>query len=472
MKLSTNPYTTTSPNQSRRYAPCVLLCIAGVFGGMLIGLAGRLEAVDDVNWGTTSHNGAAATTTTYRPHSVPARLQQKVQRVRTSLHLTGGTTASRPQSPFAVRDEFEKVYPPNDLERIHRTVQDLRKETPSTQSGMPYNVMACPDEPPVDYPVAWNILTILHHWNPDNTTIPADGIYQSLCVFDWQTEQHKAERYRELELPFVVTNHPEVLRAAERWTTPGYLERVLGDTAQRNEHSTNTNHLMFWRTYHLNAQSIPKDWKAPTEMVELTYADWLTKAQAMEQQSGADHTQRDHWYFRLNGGGYNAKDPQAKSHPQNNPVLFHELPMFIPEQANFFLVEPTKGHGINCRFGMKGAIAEAHFDPTRNFILVLGGQRRYILTHPDQCENLELYPLKHPSGRHSRVDWSVPPPLDTERPFGRARAQEVVLQAGDALYLPTSWFHFIVSLNRNYQCNARSGTTYEHADVIADCGFG
>jgi len=55
--------------------------------------------------------------------------------------------------------------------------------------------------------------------------------------------------------------------------------------------------------------------------------------------------------------------------------------------------------------------------------------------------------------------------------FRDAMVNEVVLEAGDALYLPTYWFHFIVSLNLNYQCNARSGISYEYQTHIRDCGF-
>ncbi len=33
---------------------------------------------------------------------------------------------------------------------------------------------------------------------------------------------------------------------------------------------------------------------------------------------------------------------------------------------------------------------------------------RYILTHPDQCKNMHMLPKRHPSGRHSDVDWSKP----------------------------------------------------------------
>jgi ribosomal protein L16 Arg81 hydroxylase len=134
------------------------------------------------------------------------------------------------------------------------------------------------------------------------------------------------------------------------------------------------------------------------------------------------------------------------------------------------MVDPHQQRGINCRFGMKGVIAELHYDQSRNFIVVMNGQRRYILAHPKECAHLYLYPLHHPSGRHSAVDW-IAPNLTQFPNFHRARVNELVLQAGDALYLPTYWFHFIVSLNLNYQCNARSGMTHEHDAYIQHCGF-
>jgi len=119
---------------------------------------------------------------------------------------------------------------------------------------------------------------------------------------------------------------------------------------------------------------------------------------------------------------------------------------------------------------MKGVIAENHFDGTRNAIVLLGGQRRYILSHPNQCEKLALYPRGHPSARHSAVDWSNPD-LDAFPEFGEAKANEVVLEAGHVLYLPTTWFHFIISLDINFQCNTRSGITDDYERYMNECGF-
>ena len=37
-------------------------------------------------------------------------------------------------------------------------------------------------------------------------------------------------------------------------------------------------------------------------------------------------------------------------------------------------------------------------------------------------------------------------------------APQVVLNAGDILYLPAWWFHYIISLETTIQCNTRSGS--------------
>ena len=117
--------------------------------------------------------------------------------------------------------------------------------------------------------------------------------------------------------------------------------------------------------------------------------------------------------------------------------------------------------------------SDSHTRNATHFIVARCAQR-YILAHPDQCENLELYPIGHPSARHSRINWSNAYYnwRDSERPFAQAQVNEVVLQAGDMLYLPTFWFHFIVSLNINYQCNSRSGDSLDYEHFISRCGFG
>jgi ribosomal protein L16 Arg81 hydroxylase len=81
-----------------------------------------------------------------------------------------------------------------------------------------------------------------------------------------------------------------------------------------------------------------------------------------------------------------------------------------------------------------------------------------------------LYDNKHPSGRHSEVDWSDPD-LQKFPKFAQLKANEVILKPGDVLYVPTHWFHYIVSLNVNWQCNSRSGRSLKYSKAVAKCGF-
>lgn len=356
---------------------------------------------------------------------------------------------------FTKREEFERDTPYGSDEELQKKVQELRVPDMKTYDGMPYDIRDCPHEPPANYPFTWNIKVVLEAWNPDNTDMPSQ-IHQGLCVFDWNTEREKAINYRDKEVPFVLKNVPQVMKASIRWMAPDYLDNLLGDEPIRNEHSHN-NHFMYWKTRHPVAGFEP-----PTDMVDLTYQDWYHHARELDKLSAKDQTDVEHWYFRLNAlfdkHGY----------------VYEELPFFDPSLGeSMTMIHPNEHRGINCRFGMKGVTAETHFDSSSNFIALMGGQRRYILAHPDQCEHMELFPQEHPSGRHSSIEWAY---FDfdkdkTDRPFKKAQVNEVVMQAGDMLYLPTYWFHFIVSLNLNYQCNSRSGDSRDYEDFIADCGF-
>ena len=362
----------------------------------------------------------------------------------------------------SLRYRYEQNHSMTD-HHIATLVQQLRKELSiqlPTNPKMSYDIYNCPSKPPLEYPMEWNLIQILTNWNPDHVQFPPSTmIYQGLCVFDWNRHDHRPllEVYRRAEVPFVLQNYPDLLRTAERWSHKGYLSKLVGPGRYRNEYAHNSNHLMYWKAQGRGARRLPDGWKPPTQNVELTFDEWYAKA--MELEHATVTTSVDHWYFRLNGDSR-----------QRGDFLYDELPIFLPTKQTLFMVEPNDQRGINCRFGMKGVIAETHYDFSRNWIVMLGGQKRYILSHPKQCFNLELYPVGHPSARHSRINWSDPKDWQTGR-FPQAMANEVILQPGDAMYLPTSWFHFIVSLNLNYQCNARSGTTFENRKVIADCGF-
>jgi hypothetical protein len=247
----------------------------------------------------------------------------------------------------------------------------------------------------------------------------------------------------------------------------------------------------------------------PVETLLMSYREWIRLAGATPG-GGPVANDRPHTYFRLSAFGANPmehlqsrqkqllreqqleqseeeqdgaadgsqRQPPAVLHEPLAEYLFDELPFFQPRnhsdgKGSPYVVDPAGQHGIYCRFGMAGSRAASHFDLGRNAVALLRGRRRYVLGRPDQCKNLALFPRDHPSGRHSRVDWSRP---DLRRfpEFGRASGNEVVLEAGQVLWLPSLYFHMIVSLDDTdftVQCNTRSGDPPGAAETFRGCGF-
>ena len=253
-------------------------------------------------------------------------------------------------SQTTLREKFEREHPASHSE-IERRIQELRFPHPQPPKGMNYDIFNCPDRPPLRYPMAWNAIDVLSNWNPDNTafpdpeTRPGSFIYQGLCAFDWNKPEHRKliDTYREHEAPFIMLNHPQVQETAFRWTTPNYLENLIGTDPQRNEYS-HSNHFMFWR---INGPAQPfvrthPDWVPLTKNVKLTYKEWSRHADEIEQLSDEEQVDADHWYFRLNGGL-----------PEPNPFLYDELPFFQPtDEPTLFMVDSGQHRGINCKLSV------------------------------------------------------------------------------------------------------------------------
>ena len=408
---------------------------------------------------------------TSAPPSAPASLHYSNVALPQSMPHIG----DKSEKYITLRQEYESEHP-SDPERSIAAIQELQKLKFKTVPNGLYDIYNCPYEPPTGYPYEWNTVHILKNWNPNDVANPPSELFQGLCVFNYGTDYDKAMHYRSQELPFVVRNDPDIAAAAERWNTPGYMHQMLGNTPYRAEHS-DTNHFLYWvhkgkKHGPIRRGAVPKveeSDRRPTDMLKLKYQQWLDHANVTDESLLGPN--QPHWYFRLIGCGEMKNKPAG--HGQCDPpseYLFDELPFFQPRSDQLYIVEPEQQKGIHCRFGMQGLIAENHWDAGRNTIVVLGGARRYILSHPNQCENLALYPKGHPSARHSAVNWADPD-LEEYPRFAQATSNEVVLQTGDALYLPNYWFHHITSLSLNFQCNTRSGNEDTYFQPIHKCGF-
>ncbi|WP_100658591.1 cupin-like domain-containing protein [Alteromonas flava] len=96
------------------------------------------------------------------------------------------------------------------------------------------------------------------------------------------------------------------------------------------------------------------------------------------------------------------------------------------------------------------SVVAPHFDFPANIACCVAGERRFTLFSPDQSENMYIGPLDFtPAGQPiSMVDIRDPDLAQFPR-FRHAMkvAQTTVLQPGDAIYVPSMWWHSVESLS-------------------------
>lgn len=325
------------------------------------------------------------------------------------------------------------------------------------------------DEPPTEggYPRLVPLGHMMHHWDQDEDN--KGIITETLIHFDFSNPEElaKARKFRDAMLPFKLYNVPEIDRATDLWTD-AYVSRGFGDDGYRPDNAQGTAQES---TNHYFAFYTPPNWVGdkmgvpPVRNNDMEFSQWAMHARYADATRLA--TDQPHFYWQSGA-------PRDERYSPKNEWSFisRDLPSFSATEENFIMFHPEEQKGIQCRFGERGVVAAAHYDSGRNMIGMITGAKRYILSPPNACGKLGLFADHHsPIYRHSLLNFGhikyLNDPLlsegmsEEEREWleraASAPAVETVLKAGEILYLPSFWFHYIVSVQKSAQCNARSG---------------
>eukprot|EP00977_Amphora_coffeiformis_P007563 scaffold1663_cov171-Amphora_coffeaeformis.AAC.18 len=328
------------------------------------------------------------------------------------------------------------------------------------------------EEPPTTggYPKMLPLGDLMHAWDQD--TDNKGVITETLLHFDFSDpkEMVVAKKFRDAMLPFKIYNVPELARATNLWTdeyvAQGMEERNLGMCQESPNNFFTFFGLPKWNEI---SMGLP-----PTNYNDFKYQKWSQHAIYADSKSlGAD---RPHFYWQV---GVKAEERHQPKELWS--FISRDLPSFSSNETNFITFNPDEQKGIQCRFGERGVVAATHYDGGRNMVGMITGAKRYILSPPKACGKLGIFPggTVSPLVRHSPLNFGHFKYLNNPNLNGgmsqeertwlerasAAPAVETVLKAGEILYIPSFWFHYIVSLQKSAQCNVRSGEDEEpHAE--------
>lgn len=97
-----------------------------------------------------------------------------------------------------------------------------------------------------------------------------------------------------------------------------------------------------------------------------------------------------------------------------------------------------------------GTVVAAHFDMSDNIACLVSGRRRFTVFSPDQVSNLYIGPLDFTmAGQPSSMVSLADPDFDKHPRFrdALAAAQVAELSPGDAIYIPSPWWHHVEALS-------------------------
>ena len=143
----------------------------------------------------------------------------------------------------------------------------------------------------------------------------------------------------------------------------------------------------------------------------------------------------------------------ADAGAQETPPLIYLASATVDDCLPGFREENDVGFGehdplASIWIGTRTRIA-AHNDLPRNLACIAAGRRRFTLFPPDQLPNLYIGPIENtPAGRPiSLVDF-VRPDLERFPRFAEAMDHALVaeMEAGDALFIPSMWWHHVEAL--------------------------
>ena len=192
---------------------------------------------------------------------------------------------------------------------------------------------------------------------------------------------------------------------------------------------------------HYNGRPLPYSWGPPDTAGRPFYSEDFTRLNTEARRGTLDAV--------LEQVAAHLDDPRPPTHYVASVPVDSVLPALRARNDLDFAA-----HGVDAPPAIwigNRVIASCHYDAPDNIAVCAVGRRRFTLFPPGQVHNLYPGPLEPTPGGQavSVVDFHAP---DFERyPRFRealAHARSAVLEPGDALFIPSMWWHHVEGLER------------------------
>eukprot|EP00588_Corethron_pennatum_P023544 CAMPEP_0194338690 /NCGR_PEP_ID=MMETSP0171-20130528/80459_1 /TAXON_ID=218684 /ORGANISM="Corethron pennatum, Strain L29A3" /LENGTH=362 /DNA_ID=CAMNT_0039102917 /DNA_START=136 /DNA_END=1225 /DNA_ORIENTATION=- len=236
-----------------------------------------------------------------------------------------------------------------------------------------------PPIPEAEYIKMETLGNLLSKWDQDDIENPPSHFKEVLQHFDFRDDEQMeaALKFREAELPFKITNLPELLYSQQKWSVK-YISDIFKKKGLRSietglTQSSKNNFFLFF-THGRWKKKIFGPF--PTTNVNWNFFQWAEHARKADEKLLGPNS--PHYYFQAEVLQNERFYPESEQ-----GSISRDLPSFSGSSPTFFNFDPKKSTGIQCRFGERGVTAATHYDTGRNMIAMILGAKRYILSPPN-----------------------------------------------------------------------------------------
>eukprot|EP00931_Biecheleriopsis_adriatica_P119401 TRINITY_DN94622_c0_g1_i1.p1 TRINITY_DN94622_c0_g1~~TRINITY_DN94622_c0_g1_i1.p1 ORF type:complete len:436 (+),score=95.78 TRINITY_DN94622_c0_g1_i1:58-1308(+) len=224
-------------------------------------------------------------------------------------------------------------------------------------------------------------------------------------------------------VPLIIENSGII--QVDKWADASYVQRLLGDTKVLVKKSANEK----FRYYDLKKNSGKYDFQHHVEEKQQTVSDFLCESKRIYEDGS-----KARMYMQETLSGHAELAEEFASWRWELPIrISRACGWGLPDSNELFV-------------GMQGAETPLHFDERENLFFQIRGLKEVVVFPFTDYPRLYPFPTTHPCDRQSMVGSPLEADLEAFPNFSEAKGHYATLKAGDLLYLPYGWWHWLRNL--------------------------